>query len=262
MKTMDIHGKVTDAEPGHLKNELLFIMDSVGWQEFVKANTPNCNKIGKTRKAFSSSYYTPPSILAMMRGNVPQPLSEGCFWPYGEYSNVGEHAFIPIKLGNLGYHTYLISNNILIDDTHFVDKDCVAHTDYFKNYIVDWEDPLSSRKLIKQFLGQVKEPFYAFFLFVETHTPYLNTKGKMRRSNEGQIKAIEHLDTSFGMLRNGLRSKKLTHETRVIISADHSESWDKHNQDHKGHNPTRLTEYVRDGSMRRLQTVPLIFGSL
>lgn len=258
---MNEHGKVQDLGKLPVQNEMKFIMDSTGYQEFVKARTPNCNKVGKTQKAYSSSYYTPPSIHAMMRGNVPQPVNR-CYWPYGRYSSVGEHSFIPIKLGNLGYHTYLISNNILIDDTHFAGKDCVAHTDYFKHYICDWKDSMSSRKLIRKFLNQVKEPFYAFFLFTETHTPYLSAKGKMRRSNQGQIKAIEYLDTSFGMLRNGLKSKKLKHPTRCIITADHAEAWNKNNTDHKGHNPTRYHEYMRDGSLRRLLTVPLIYGRL
>jgi len=257
---MNEHGKVEDLGELPVQNEAIVLFDSTGYIETVKAKTPNINKLGKIQKAYSSSYYTPPSVHAMLRGNFPQPEGR-CWWPMGRYSNVGEHGFTPVKLGNLGYHTYLISNNILIDDTHYVGKDCIAHTDYFKNYICDWDDGMSSRKLINKFLNQLEEPFYAFFIFVETHTPYLNQKGAMRRSNKGQIKAIEYLDGSLGILMNGLKSKKLKHKTRVIMSADHAEAWDSSLVSH-GHNPTNYHKFLKMGLLRRLLTVPLVVGKI
>lgn len=258
--TLNEHGKVKDLGKLPVQNEVLFVKDSVGYWEFLKARTPNCDKIGKTRKAYAHSYCTPPSVQAMFMGSVPQPENR-CYWPYGRYSTIGEHCNIPVTLGNRGYHTYLVSNNILVDDTHYLGKDCVSNIDFFKHYICNWKDGMSSRELVKKFVEQVREPFYAFFLFTETHTPFMSKKGKRRRANATQIQGIEYLDGTFGKLHKGLKAKGLKHPTRVIITADHAEAWDKKLKNH-GHRATKYHEYIKNGWLMRLLTVPLIVGKI
>ena len=94
IKQMDVHGKLKNLGDLPIQNEILFVMDSVGFPEFKKAKTPNCNRVGKAIPAYSHSFYTVPSVHAMFHGAVPQPENE-CYWPYGRYSNLGEHNIVP-----------------------------------------------------------------------------------------------------------------------------------------------------------------------
>ena len=259
MKTMDEQGRVRDLGKLKTQNEILFVLDSVGYQEFVKAKTPNFDRLGVTHKAYSPSFYTIPSVQAFLRGAISQP-TDRCYWPYGRYSTVGEHNILPMSLSDKGYNTFMVSNNILINDVNEVDNCYVSYCPYFDNYIVDWKNPKSSRKLVKRFLNDYEEPFYSFQIYIEGHTPYLNAKGNLRRSNKGQILAIEYLDKTFGILLDGIKKRNNKYKTRIIVTADHSESWDKNNKSHKGHNPTRYHEFMKDGTLRRLLTVPLVIG--
>ena len=257
MKQIDIDGSVKNLDNLKPQNEIFIIFDSVGFKEFKMAKTPNIDKIGNVRSAHSSSFYTLPSVEAMFKGCVPQP-DEGTYWPWGRYSNGGENVVIPRNMSERGYHTYLVSNNICVGKSRKVGKDHISSCDYFDNYITDFMDTISSRKLIKEFLNVVKEPYMMFGIFIETHTPYIGRKGDKTRKS--QIDGIEYLDESIGELIRALEKRNNKYETRVIITSDHSECWvGKLNY---GHNPRYLSKYVKLGKIDRLTTVPLVVGKI
>lgn len=255
METLGENGLYADTSKLPRQNEILFVLDSVGWHEYNKAKTPNMDKIGKGMPAHSHSYYTPPSIESMFRGAVPQPIGK-CYWPYGRYSTAGENVIIPLTMKNRGYNTYLLSANILIADDVRTEANVVAHCDLFTFKYFNHFELQSSHKLIEWFLKNMKEPFFAFFLTVETHTPYL---GKDKR-NATQIRAIEYVDKTIKTLTDGLCSAKLEHKTRMIITSDHSEAWNNNCKDNHGHNPRYYHKFIAMNKIDRLTKVFLVQG--
>ena len=52
MKNLDEKGRKMDLSHLPVQNEILFVMDSVGWREFKTARTPFTNRLGKAEIAF------------------------------------------------------------------------------------------------------------------------------------------------------------------------------------------------------------------
>lgn len=255
IKNIGVNGEVEDLSNLPKQNEILFVLDSVGWTEFNKARASNIKSLKHVRKAYSHSYYTPPSIEAMFRGAVPQPENK-CFWPYGRYSTAGENVVIPTTMQNLGYHTYLLSSNLLISTERTVaGSDVIScHEGMFENCFTNDTQKMSAGSLIDWFLSHFEEPFFAFFLVIETHTPYLGKD----KEQETQIKAIELVDKEIGRLKK----IKTELDTRLIVTSDHSEAWSDNNKRNQGHNPRKYYQYIRDGRMKRLTEVFLASGVL
>jgi len=251
-------------EPANLsglpqQNEILFVLDSVGWTEFSAAKAPNIKSLRRVHPAWSHSYYTPPSVEAMFRGALPQP-DDRCFWPYGRYSTAGENVVIPITMRNRGYHTYLMSSNLLIstDEVKAGHNVVSCHKGMFEHCFMNDYKIMSSEILVDWFLERLEEPFFVFFLVIETHTPYL---GKDKRQST-QIQAIEVVDKAFGKLVKGIRAKKLGHNTRAIVTSDHSEAWTPNNRGNDGHNPRHLRKYIANNRMKRLTRVFMARGQI
>jgi hypothetical protein len=233
------------------QNEILFIMDSVGFPEFLKASTPNCDSIGKLQKAYALATYTMPSVYAMLRGSLPQPHPK--YTPYKCYTEYSEHSIIPMNLKNRGYKTYLCTSNpnITVTPTK-LKSDVVSYHPYFQFEHKNFDKMPSGKNIIDWFLKYVEEPFFAVFLLIETHTPYMGKNNKRKT----QIEAIEYLDECIGHIK-----KNLDYDARVIITADHSEAWNDDNTSHRGHNPSNYYYAIHDYSMlKRLLEVPLIEG--
>lgn len=244
-------------EEPKIENEIIFVTDSVGWNEFLLAKTPNFERVGKGQPAYSHSYYTPPSIEAMFRGALPQPFDRP-YWPFGKYQKYGPCVIVPLTLAEYGYTTYLLSSNILINDLTDAEKDTLSLNSYFEHYFDCNFKIKATPELISHFLSVLKEPFYAFFLTIETHVPYLG----IDNNQESQIKAIEYVDAEFGKLLTGLEENDLKYPTRIHITSDHSEAWDDASGANYGHNPQSWTQYINTGMLLRLLRVYLIRGYL
>jgi len=258
MQNLNEQGQKQNLSHLPIQNEILFVMDSVGFHEFTTAKTPNCNKLGKAVRSYSASFYTPPYIHAMFRGCLPQPSGRP-YWPYGRYSNAGENTIIPMSLKKRGYKTYMLSSNIVLTNKSIeTELDVISYHPYFEFEYNAGLDQLTSHKLIEWFLNNLEEPFFAFFLVTETHTPYMGRRGD--RTNKGQIEAIEYVDRSIGKLMNEIIKKKLKHKTRLIVTSDHAECWDKGATVNHGHNPTHLWKFVMMDKMKRLTEVFLVKG--
>jgi hypothetical protein len=238
-------------------NEILFVMDSVGWNEFKDANTPYLDKF-RPKKAYSFSMYTCPSVHAMMLGSVPVPEGERGYRPYSIYAK-SEHAHIPATLRfKKDYGTILVSNNVLIRDSFsgFDDEIITIGSDYDTNTIFSCEllnfckEPIAL-ELVRDFADIIRKydynPFYSFMIFTETHTPYIGKDNK----RETQLKAIEYLDLVFHKLY-----KSVPKNTRIIVTADHSDCWV--NGKLYGHNPRRYGTFIQKKFLMNLLEVFLV----
>lgn len=253
------HGVLADLSNLPKQNEILFVLDSVGWTEFNRANSPNIKSLKHVHKAYSHSYYTPPSMEAMFRGALPQPEGQ-CFWPYGRYSTAGENVLIPPTMANRGYNTYLLSSNLLISTERIKSgPDIIScHQGMFQHCYMNDMRINSAGPLVKWFLNHMKEPFFAVFLVIETHTPYLGRDKKQAT----QIQAIETVDKAFGNLVKGIHGKKMKFGTRVIVTSDHSEAWANNNTVNGGHNPRYYHRYLKDNKLKRLTEVFMARGHI
>lgn len=257
----DERGELTDMSKKPKLNEVLIVMDSVHRDIFARANTPNCRSIGKAVPAVSHSYYTPPSIEAMFRGAVPQPLT-GCYWPYGRYSNAGENVIIPTTMKKKGYNTYLLSSNLLIAVGEVcAGKDVVAsNINSFQFEYTNAFKIKSTPDMVKWFIQNVKEPYFVFMLLIETHTPYMGIRGPEGYTQASQVQGVEYIDKHLGPLFKHIRGSRNKHKTRVIITSDHAEAWSRDGKDNGGHNPKNLARFVKQDRMRTLTDVFLVRG--
>lgn len=221
-------------------NEIVFVMDSVGWQEFADAKTPNLDKFNP-QQAFSFASYTTPSVEAMMRGSIPVSIDEKRY--YIDYCE-SENAIIPLSLERMGYNTYVVSNNLLISkDSMNWKNEVVSHNKWFKYGKTNIEGN-STEELIDWFINNYKEPFYTFMIFIDTHTPYMNKD----RNRDTQLEAIEYLDKMFKKLYDAVPNN-----TRIIVTADHSDCWI--NGKLHGHNPTKYYSFIKDNLLQKLLEV-------
>lgn len=247
-------GKFLPPEP---QNEIIYVLDSVGYNEFTLAKTPNIDTLGPTYPAYAHSYFTPPSIEAMFRGALPQP-THCSYWPFGIYQEYGPMVIIPMSLSDRGWNTYLLSSNLLIGKITKASHDTLAWNDYFDHYNTENHKIKSSPDLVRWFLKNLEEPFYAFFLLIETHEPYFGIDS----NQSSQIQAIEFCDESFKTLLDGLRSKNLQYTTRIHVTSDHSEAWDDVTGENNSHSPVSWSQYIKRGYLERLLTVPIVWGIL
>ena len=183
-------------------------------------------------------------------GSIPVVLDrrKKRYRAYSEYC-VAENSIVPLTMANLGYNTYLISSNIVISksEVKFNKTEVLEKNDLFQNEITDFYTVPNANDLIKKFLKSLKEPFFAFFIFTETHTPYMN-KNNDRKT---QIEAIEYLDKSFKYLYDNV-----PRDTRIIVTSDHSDCW--HEGILYGHNPKRYSSFIRMGLLENLLNVFIV----
>jgi hypothetical protein len=228
-----------------MRNEIIFVMDSVGWQEFQDAKTPNLDKFNPV-KAYSFAIYTCPSVHAMMRGSIPVPVTaKGKYRAYSEYVKT-EHAIIPLSLATRGYTTVLVSNNLLVRDSWsgFDNEVITNESGKFDIEIVDFNKRVNASELVSKALKYIKPPYYMFMMFAETHTPYMD-KDNSRKTH---LESIEYLDKVFGELY-----EKVPKNTRIIVTADHSDCW--HEGKLYGHNPKRYLRFIKNGLLKKLLEV-------
>ena len=223
-------------------NQVFIILDSVGYDKFVEAETPNFDGLGRVHKAYSTACWTLPSIYNM--------LSIGCHIGYPNLLPNKPPSWIPTKFKDNGFHTAFLSGNpwILHDKSTFT-RGFDDFMDFDMEWVIDREldwtlermvDYATARYFSSEF-GFAYEPFFVFMLVMDTHD-YVPIKGFRGGS---QIKAIEIADKELGKMFGKIQSS-----TRVVITSDHGDT-------EEGHNPLTLTEFNRE-----LFEVPVVEGVL
>lgn len=213
-----------------MKNIVVVVMDSVSWKQFSLAKTPNIDKLSSDiNKTYTTASYTLPSIKAMLHGILPS-RREDCLYDwnpaFGWMQNMPE--WLSEKKG---YTTYGFSANPLFTPNiqgvrfdHFIDL-----------FGLDLKD--SGKKLVNEFkITQLDQPFYAFFLFVDTHHPYLSIDNK----KETQLKAIEYLDKQVKRIY-----ELVPKNTDIYITSDHGELFGK--DERFGHDPRPESDKTFEG---------------
>lgn len=213
-------------------NLVIIVMDSVRYDQFDKADTPNIDKLFIYKnKAYSSASWTLPSMKAILHGMFPQGRrqQDRIFPNFRPWQKP-----MPNILKKRGYYTYAYSANPLFCKGSMGEM-------IFDKFWYDSERNLegSGERLVEHFLNDIKniikEPFFAIFLFIESHAPfkYLGRNySKKLTKKELQREGIIHLDKLFKQIYDVLPIN-----TEVYITADHGELFRDDEYGYEGHNP-------------------------
>lgn len=193
-------------------------MDSVRYDQFVKADTPSIDELSEyLEKAYSSSSYTLSSMKSIVHGILPNNRTEDFFSDCKDWTKT-----LPEQYG--GYKAYAYSGNPLFHPICFGDSGFDKF--FFGSLSSDGKELLDKFKK-----DSPNEPFLAYFLFVDTHHPY---NGETAPSEDGaknsQQKAISYLDKLFKELYDFVPEN-----THFYLTSDHGELFGEHNK--YGHDP-------------------------
>jgi hypothetical protein len=239
-----------------MNNIVWMIFDSCRFDSFIKAKTPNIDRLGKAEKRYSYASWTSPSHHVFCMGLTPHRSPKNVYASevYQEdfkkwedrigIANISFKSFLPkinlpTKLKELGYITRAkvslpVLNQFTTINTGFDEYKLMDNHFDFKGMV----DEISFDDSTKQFL---------FLNIGETHYPYMlsdlphvsgvhgvfkrmDTKDseqtentffdmkKMGELHDQQVKCVEYLDPLVGAL-----FEKAPPETHFIITADHGE---------------------------------------
>lgn len=235
------------------KNCALIVLDSVGYDEFMEAQTPNIDSFGRISfEAFAQGTFTGPSTQAMMLGYLP--------WGGTETQIFGRELWLPESFREKGYETVALASLPYSQSYYFS-----RGFDIFK----DMRRINMTSKMVKDAL-EIIEPLDKFFLFMNvgsTHRPYdygeTRTDWKEKELQEynyeggevnkeyleylrkRQIEAIEFVDEKIAPLLEELE------DTVTLITSDHGTCFGE--GEVCGHGIGR-----KDAVLKQLR-VPLIF---
>lgn len=242
-----------------LKKNLLFIcLDSVRYDTFMAAKTPNMNKIGVTKKVHSFACFTQPSIIGYLIGYPPIGTGAASMFPI-----VDRWRFAPKQLSEKGYVTAWLSYNpVMLKFDREFDGCFRKYWNYFKT--MEYEHEKSTKQIISDITKIVNKekhkPIFICTLLIDTHAPYYNghklnpiNRSTPRKNYEQQKRAVEYIDKCFPQFLNPF--KKLNRPTIIIITADHGELF---GPEKYGHDP-RQTGCKFDS---KLFAIPFIKGEL
>jgi len=213
------------------KNYVQWCMDSLRWDSFCLANSPNMKGHGKPRKVYSRAGFTAPSIFSTFM-NVPWYQSNG----EKPIPFMKSWAWLPRDMRKQGYYTVFISANPMMElyKWKFSDFDeyvSLKGCRYYADEIVDY---------VKRIYEEQKKPKYVFLLLMETHQPYLYKKHHTKeyitenyRPITRQIKAAEALDRDFAHLKRFLTGT----DTDLLLFSDHGDL-DLKLEGSQGHGPS------------------------
>jgi len=231
-----------------MNRQFTIILDSCRYDSFIKAKTPNFDKLGKTMKVYSPAGWTLPSIISYNNGvpplNVPLNLRKN-FW---DFKNGGKSKF--------KYNIFLTANPIILRNKFmFKNWDFIGDTKYDYNF--------SCNEILKDSIRFIEgeSEFLAWNLVMETHSPYSTRHGvydyrTIKTRDEFlkiQSESVELVDEAFGKIMD-----RIPTGTRIIITADHGELYDQ-NENGEWYYHHNFT-YNHIGFHRKLFEIPLIYG--
>lgn len=203
-----------------MKNIALIILDSLGYEQFKKSNHPNINKITKVSldNAFANASWTIPSHASILTGLMPNEhhahyksmyfIPPDCYLPKIIKKNCYGYVGVPFLKPSYGFDS---------------DFDVYEYHD------------LPSEHLINE-IKELKEPYFLFLNFHDTHYPYR----AMWREDQASIVLYnmgedslseEHLEELKKEQKNACKKvdlalkpllKKLK-DCKIIITSDHGD---------------------------------------
>ena len=236
-------------------NILLIMLDSVRYDTYSAAYTPNMDKVSKPRLVHSFACWTIPSVLGYLYGFPPIGAGRNHFLP-----NVPRYHWAPKYLKGLGYMTaWFSANPIICKLNEMTDNQFLRHWRYYKEHI-----QTSTKTLIKEFdkiVGYEDLRLFASFLIMDTHRPYNWGTGSQDMvlnpsiNFENQVKTIEYFDTLFPSIMTSF--KKDGRKVDVVITSDHGECF---GPDGKGHDPSSRVNPIH--FTEKLFAIPLVEGEV
>jgi len=197
---------------------VVIFLDSVGYEQFVRANVPNMKSVGAVHLALSHGSWTGPSFASLLLGEPPW-----CTVPNCEHNKILPRCTnIFDEMWKKGYHCYGYTSSPWA-------KALEKRMKYY-----DYSECLED--MLDDFLSRKKEPFFVIFHVLETHMPY-SFKGHTRKTvweggkprvdieRQAQLKALEYVDKQIGKLMREV-------EADFLITSDHGEIFD---EEHYGH---------------------------
>lgn len=237
------------------ENILVLCLDSVRYDTYVTAETPNMDAVNKPRLVHSFACWTVPTIIGYLMGTPPIGTGRDIFIPGGT-----RHHWAPQQLIEKGYVTVWLSTNPMINRLDSVTQGFFKrHWMYFVNPILEDTQPLIDKlkKIIAEHSGK---PFFIFMLLMDTHHPYRWADGEReliqddpQGNFDGQVKSIEYVDSLFPQIIEVLGNTGSP--TRVIITSDHGELFGPH---FISHNPASQTYPIEFDP--KLFEIPLVEG--
>jgi len=244
------------------KNVLFLVLDSLRYDTFIKANTPNLDSIGEVRRVHSFGCFTIPSLIGYFMGFPPIGSGIETLFPESP-----KYKWVPRHFKEAGYQTIWFSRNALPLKLDLVMGGAFTrHFDFFKTLeythgatttVQIFEDV----KNIVNAKGQ-QHPIFASVLLMDTHRPYswgtgsqdiVPTNPELNFNN--QVKSAEYADSLFPKIRAVFRNTP--RRTRVIITSDHGELF---GPKYWSHDPSSLKCPINFDE--KLFEIPLIIGEI
>ncbi len=211
------------------ENVLFLCLDSVRYDTYLAAETPNMDAIDLPCLAHSFSCWTIPSIIGYLMSVPPIDYGGGSLIP-----NSAKWEWTPDYLTKRAYSTIWLSTNGLIAKLDLVTKGFFGkHWKHFINPVGEQRAPFLIAELEKIAKEDPQQPHFVFMLLMETHHPYQWAGGSRellkndpQGNFDGQVKAIEYIDSLFPQIIKPLTD--MNRPTRVIITSDHGELFGPH----------------------------------
>ena len=237
------------------ENILVLCLDSVRYDTYVAAKTPNMDVVGKPRLVHSFACWTVPSIIGYLMGTPPIGTGRDSFIP-----GATRHHWAPKQLMEKGYSAAWLSTNPMINRLDSLTQG------FFKRYWRHFINPIlgDTQPLIDNIKLIADEPgvnsLFIFILLMDTHHPYRWADGEreliqddVQGNFDGQVKSIEYVDSLFPQIIGPLVDTE--RPTRVTITSDHGELFGPH---FISHNPASQTYPIEFDS--KLFEIPLVEG--
>jgi len=210
-------------------NILILCLDSVRYDTYMAAKTPNMDAIGTPRLVHSFACWTIPTIFGYLMGFPPIGTGRSDFIP-----GVKQLHWAPEYLTEKDYSTIWMSTNGLIARTNSITKGFFRkHWRHFINSFGDERTPFLISQLKRIVTIEPQQPHFVFMLLMEAHHPYEWADGERKLIKDdpqgnfdAQVKAIEYLDSLFPQIIKPLSN--MGRPTRVIITSDHGELFGPH----------------------------------
>lgn len=191
-------------------NHLLIILDSVSYEVFNKAKTPNIRKLGEIEEAWTPGYWTLPTVVSMF--HIPfytgKPLiGSGSYLP---------HVWLPSTMKRCGFETTLISDNPWFD----LCKDFISRG--FDNYIT--HRMIDMKWVLKTGKKYLNPKFFTVLWITGTHHHGIESGSdgidRVPYTMGWQINAIERMDKKLGRF-----FKKIPEDTELVVTSDHGDAY-------------------------------------
>lgn len=233
----------------------MLCLDSVRYDTYVKAETPNMDAVNKPRRVYSFACWTIPSIFGYLMGFPPIGTGRYDFIPGSK-----KYSWAPEYLTKRAYSTVLLSTSAMMAKLNSITEGFFRK--YWKHFInpVEKGTPALITTLERIVVIDPQQPHFVFMLLMDTHHPYQWGDGarelipaEPQKNFDGQVKSIEYIDSLFPRIIRSLSN--MGRPTRVIITSDHGELFGPHFASHDPSSPTFTIDFSS-----QLFEIPLVEG--